>query len=186
MKKVISLFSMCLMALAFCALVGCSKDKNEANGNGGSAGTNNGGATGEYVDLGLTSGTKWKASNEVNEADAEYDFFTYDEAMDRFGNSLPTKEQCEELIDECQWSWTGSGYDVTGPNGNSIFLPAKSYRDCDGGVADVNGTDIGDYWSSTLYSESTDNAILLHSVSEGVGMVHFPRCFGLSVRLVQK
>lgn len=181
MKKVFLFSMMSLMALAFCALVGCSKEKNEANGNGGSAGTNNGGATGEYVDLGLTSGTKWKASNEVNEADAEYDFFTYDEAMDRFGNSLPTKEQCEELIDECQWTWTGSGYDVTGPNGNSISLPAAGYRYCDGSVNRVGSG--GYYWSST--PDGSDDAWNLNFNSSSVDMSNNGRCRGRSVRLVQ-
>ena len=41
---------------------------------------------------------------------------------------LPTKEEFQELIDKCQWEWTRInyhwGYNVTGPNGNSIFLPA--------------------------------------------------------------
>lgn len=41
---------------------------------------------------------------------------------------LPTKEEFQELIDKCKWEWTRSyshwGYNVTGPNGNSIFLPA--------------------------------------------------------------
>ena len=181
MKKVYLFSMMSLMALAFCALVGCSKDKNEANGNGGSAGTNNGGATGEYVDLGLTSGTKWKVSNEVNEADTVYDFFTYDEAMDRFGTSLPTKEQWEELKAECQWSWTGSGYDVTGPNGNSISLPAAGFRNCDGSVNYVGL--YGHYWSST--PDGSDNAWRLAFDSGSVDMNRNYRCRGRSVRLIQ-
>lgn len=41
---------------------------------------------------------------------------------------LPTKEEFQELIDKCKWEWTRInyhwGYNVTGPNGNSIFLPA--------------------------------------------------------------
>lgn len=173
-----------MITLSFCALAGCTKDKNEVSDSVESTGTNNWRMTGTYVDLGLSSGTKWKATNEVNETDAEYDFFTYDEAMNRFGNSLPTMGQYEELIDECQWSWNGSGYNITGPNGNSIILPASGYRNCDGDVAEVEG--VGEYWSSTLYAESTDNANLLHSVSGGMCIVHFPRCFGISVRLVQK
>lgn len=181
MKKVFLFSMMSLMALAFCALVGCSKDNNEANGNGGSAGTNNGGATGEYVDLGLTSGTKWKAMNEVNEADTVYDFFTYDEAWYMFGNSLPTKEQCEELESECQWSWTGSGYNVTGPNGNSISLPAAGFRDCDGSVYYVGSN--GLYWAST--PRGSDYAWDIYFNSGGVGMYYDSRCYGQSVRLVQ-
>lgn len=37
---------------------------------------------------------------------------------------IPTKAEWEELKEKCKWSWTGSGYMVTGPNGRSIFLPA--------------------------------------------------------------
>ena len=182
MKKVFLFSMVSLMALAFCALVGCTKDKNEANCNCGSSGTNNGGATGEYVDLGLTSGTKWKAMNEVNEADTVYDFFTYDEAMDRFGSSLPTKEQWEELKAECQWSLTGSGYIVNGPNGNSITLPAAGYRDCGGSVGGVGSG--GVYWSSTPLGSVS--AWYLHFDSGGVFMGNDTRCYGQSVRLVQK
>ncbi len=41
------------------------------NGNG-----NDGEVSGDYVDLGLSSGTKWKTINEKNDADVEYSFFT--------------------------------------------------------------------------------------------------------------
>ena len=39
----------------------------------------------------------------------------------------PTREEFSELINKCQWDWTVlngiTGYNITGPNGNSIFLP---------------------------------------------------------------
>lgn len=45
---------------------------------------------------------------------------------------MPTKEDCEELMSECCWEWIShnfqKGYKVTGPNGNSIFLPITDYR----------------------------------------------------------
>lgn len=46
---------------------------------------------------------------------------------------LPTKEEFQELIDKCKWEWTREnysywGYKVTGPNGNSIFLPAGGMK----------------------------------------------------------
>ena len=41
---------------------------------------------------------------------------------------MPTSEQLKELVEKCKWEFTGSGYTVTGPNGNSIFLPAAGYR----------------------------------------------------------
>ena len=123
-----------------------------------------------YTDLGLPSGTIWKNFNATG-------FYTYDEAVSQFGNRLPTKEQWDELRAECQWSWTGSGYKVTGPNGNSISLPAAGYRNCSGSVYDV-GSD-GYYWSST---DSWRN-IYFHSGN--VVMSNYAPCYGLSVRLVQ-
>lgn len=127
-----------------------------------------------YTDLGLPSGTIWKNFNATG-------FYTYDEAVSQFGNRLPTKEQWEELKAECQWSWTGSGYKVTGPNGNSITLPAAGNRDCNGSVYSVGSN--GGYWSST--PEGSRNAWRLNCDSGGVGMDFNSRCNGYSVRLVQ-
>lgn len=140
-----------------------------------------GGVKEDYIDLGLPSGTLWKNINENNEADKEYDFFTYDEAMERFGKSLPSKEQWEELKDKCQWTWTGDGYEVTGPNGNSITLPGAGIRECDGSVHGVGPS--GVYWSST--SNGSEGACFLLFFSDGVGMPDGLRCGGNSVRLVQ-
>lgn len=132
----------------------------------------------QYVDLGLPSGTKWKSVNEPGDKDG---FYTYDEAVAAFGEQLPTKEQCEELINACEWSWTGTGYKVTGPNGLSITLPAAGFRDCGGSVYDV-GT-LGAYWSST--PRGSEYAWCLDFDSSEVRMYNYPRCRGLSVRLVQ-
>lgn len=99
------------------------------------------------IDLGLSSGTKWKSSNEQNAADAEYAFFTYDEAVSQFGDKLPSRQQFMELVNECEWSWTGMGYKIVGPSGKSISLLAAGCRDCSGGVYGVGSG--GYYWSST-------------------------------------
>ena len=127
-----------------------------------------------FVDLGLPSGTKWETQNQKG-------FYTYDEAVSQFGNRLPTKEQWEELEVECQWEWTGSGYKVTGPNSNSIILPAEGYRGCNGSVFSV-GSD-GNYWSST--PAGSDCAWHFGFYSIKVDMLSNYRCRGLSVRLVQ-
>lgn len=127
-----------------------------------------------YVDLGLESGTLWKAQNESG------GFYDYDEAMSKFGSRLPTKEQFEELMDNCDWTWNGSGYNVQGSNGNSIVLPASGYR-CDGDVGDVGS--YGGYWSST-----PDNSDFARSLCFNSGEVYMSgriRCCGVSVRLVQ-
>ena len=64
---------------------------------------------------------------------------------------MPTKAEQDELCNECSWSWTSvngiNGYRVTGPNGNSIFLPATGY--CYGDNVNYRGM-YGYFWSSTL------------------------------------
>lgn len=130
-----------------------------------------------YVDLGLSSGTFWRNENEGGE-NVRY---TYNEAVSRFANKLPTKEQLEELKNQCTWTWTGSGYKVVGPNGNSIYFPAAGYRYCDGDVCNVGS--YGYYWSST--PSGSDYAYGLYFYSGGVGIGSGNRCYGHSVRLVQ-
>ena len=44
------------------------------------------------------------------------------------GWQMPTAAQIQELLIFCSWEFTGTGYRVTGPNKNSIFLPAAGYR----------------------------------------------------------
>lgn len=127
-----------------------------------------------YVDLGLSSGTYWKESNESG-------FYNYDDAVSKFGDKLPTKEQLAELKNECEWTWTGNGCKVTGPNGESIMLPAAGYRFCDGDVRYI-GT-YGLFWSSTPYD--SDYAWFLSFDSSEVDMGKYSRCYGRSVRLVQ-
>ena len=130
----------------------------------------------DYVDLGLPSGTLWKNANEGGEAT----FYNYDKAVSRFGNKLPTKQQLQELKKECTWTWTGSGYKVTGPNGNSITFPPAYGRDCNG---DGYGGTYSGYWSST--PDDSDDAWGLGFDSSGVGLDSGERCNELSVRLVQ-
>lgn len=51
----------------------------------------------------------------------------------RGGWRMPTKKECEELINSCTLNWCITkkkvhGCLLTGPNNNRIFLPAKGYR----------------------------------------------------------
>lgn len=154
---------MCLATVAFC--VQCSTD------------------SGEYVDLGLPSGTKWKTTNETN-PDDEYNFYTYDEAVEKFDEQLPTLEQLNELITKCTWKWnkTKKGYTVVGRNGNSIFMPVAGFRNCDGYVKYVGS--YGNYWSDT--PDGSCGAFNLYFNSGEVDVkCYVSRCIGQSVRLVQ-
>lgn len=94
---------------------------------------------------------------------------------------IPTKTQWQELIDMCSWSWTGHGYQVTGPNGQSITLPAAGCR-LDSTSNDVGSS--GRYWSSSLDSDSPFYAWYLRFSSGGCILNDSYRSRGYSVRPV--
>ncbi|MGN0186455.1 MAG: hypothetical protein ACI392_01745 [Paludibacteraceae bacterium] len=121
---------------------------------------------------------------------------------------MPTDEEWQELIEHCTWHWVskvwhevegynGYGYEVEGPNGNTIFLPAAGNRgdggidgsdeddytpDDDLGIAKVNGN----YWSSSLDTERGAGSVYFsegHAVYFGHDYRHYR---GQSVRPVFK
>lgn len=111
-----------------------------------------------------------------------------DVATSRLGKGwrIPTKEEMEELVNECKWTWERmngqQGWRVTGKNGNSIFLPAagagSSYR-----IAGVG--ELGRYWTSTR-DESNYSAFNLRFKDgrETIVVVDDTRFYGRSVRAV--
>ena len=68
---------------------------------------------------------------------------------------MPTKEEAEELVEKCTWTWCKqegmNGYKVTGPNGNSIFIPASGCLNWQGTYG-VN--EHGYFWTSSLDPEN--------------------------------
>lgn len=132
-----------------------------------------------FVDLGLPSGTLWKATDEKG------GFFTYDQAISRYGSKLPTDEQWAELWGLCDWTWTGRGYKVTGMNGNSIYLPAAGYRHGETGYVYNVGKD-GRYWTSKPPKKSGEVWCIFFDTSNNMQCLYISqRSHGLSVRLVQ-
>ncbi len=103
-------------------------------------------------------------SNEYQNIGSNISGTSYDVAHVKWGGSwrMPTLSEIQELCNKCSWQWTTvngvSGQKVTGPNGNSIFLPAAGYR---------NGTEVyyrgsyGYYWSGTLSEYYSDDAYCL-------------------------
>lgn len=74
----------------------------------------------------------WDAIGELTDISG---MIGYDAAYRLMGNDwqMPTRKECEELVDNCTWEWTNingvNGYKVTGTNGNYIFLPATGYKE---------------------------------------------------------
>jgi ribosomal protein L40E len=108
----------------------------------------------------------------------------YDMARVNWGGNwrLPTKKECQELVDKCKWEWSGNGMKVTGPNGESIFLPAAGNR-CG---TDMNGVGTnGNYWSGTLNECNANYAYNLGFYSNSIHYVVYDyRYDGFTVRPV--
>ncbi len=98
---------------------------------------------------------------------------------------MPTKAEQDELRDHCIWTRTTQkgvkGYKVTGPNRNSIFLPAVGYM-IGGSLCDA-GSD-GYYWSGSLDTDFPLNAYSLLFYSDYVVQFRDDRYYGYSVRPV--
>ena len=100
---------------------------------------------------------------------------------------MPTSDQIEELVNCCSWQWTQrngvNGQLGTGPNGNTIFLPAAGYR----WRESLSGKgSIGRYWSRSLCSYDTADAYLLNFYSFNVyNCFNFTRFNGFAIRAVR-
>ena len=81
-----------------------------------------------------------------------------DVARVKWGGSwrMPTWAEFAELLGECTRTWTTrngvNGCEVTGPNGNSIFVPAAGYRP---GTPLCYAGRWGYYWGSTPHEDIT-------------------------------
>ncbi|MBR6979584.1 MAG: hypothetical protein IKH88_07095 [Prevotella sp.] len=79
----------------------------------------------------------------------------YDVASARMGApwKMPTSNQWNELIDYCNWDWVKykgrHGWQVTGPNGNKIFIPAGGMK----GKSWYEEDEFGYYWTSNFDRE---------------------------------
>ena len=110
-----------------------------------------------------------------------------DVARANWGGSwrMPTKAELDELLENCSWEWTSQngvyGRKVTGPNGNSIFLPAAG--SCYDSSLRYAGSG-GHYWSSSLYTDDPSWAYSLDFYSYDLYRASGGRCCGRSVRPV--
>lgn len=101
------------------------------------------------------------------------------------GWRMPTKTEMEELFSNCTKNFKNQngikGCVLTGPNGNSIFLPAGG--DCNGSNIYGAGSH-GDYWSSSLFGGTPPFAASYY-FELGIGSMNGnERIIGKSVRPV--
>jgi hypothetical protein len=102
-----------------------------------------------FIDLGLPSGTLWATENEPG-----YKLFGK-ELVKAYGDQLPPIKAWEELFKNCDRTRDNDrkGYLLTGPNGNTLFVPDAGYKNIPGH---------GFYWSSSPYGYGVDTARLAY------------------------
>lgn len=104
---------------------------------------------------------------------------------------MPTIMEFQELSRQCRWDWTTidgvDGFNVTGPNGNTIFLPAA------GAMSDVGPSRFGEegnYMTSNLYVDPTTGGPAVYNYfytfdnTLNRGPVAFYRFLGYTIRPV--
>ena len=101
---------------------------------------------------------------------------------------MPSDEQIKELISNCTWKWTQSngvnGKLFTGPNGNTLFLPAAGiYYSGDNSFR--NEGSIGEYWSRMLNPSDDINARALGLSEKDIYYGGSLRAHGFTVRAVR-
>ena len=103
------------------------------------------------------------------------------------GACTPTEDEWRELNQKCWHVWTTQngvkGLSFTGPNGNSIFIPAAGIRRFDR-LDDAGFT--GYYWSSSLYINEPYGARGIDFTTDSnIHTNYMPRYCGVSVRPVR-
>lgn len=101
---------------------------------------------------------------------------------------MPTADEQRELLSECTWVWTTQngtyGYKITGPNGNSIFLPAAGYINNKSTLKAAGS--YGCYWSSSLNEVNSTYAWKLYFYSDSHTTGPDVRHYGRPVRAVAR
>ena len=113
----------------------------------------------------------------------------YDVAAANWGEGwrMPTLEEIRELANCCTWEWSKQngigGYNIIGPNGNRIFLPASDNKS---GSTFYSATcNHGSYWSSTPIYNTGARYLSFYSHTQKLDLEYSnSRSNGLAIRPV--
>ena len=112
---------------------------------------------------------------------------SHDAATANLGDNwrIPSREDFDELYSTCTREWTTRnnvyGYQLTGPNGKSIFLPAAGGRG-DGNI--YEGGSCGFYWLSSVYTDDTQFAWGFLIDADSFYETSYYRMYGQTIRPV--
>ena len=134
-------------------------------------------------------GSQYRDGEKIRKTDISGDTWSDAATYNLMGKwRMPTEEEGLELVEKCKWEWETvngqPGYRVTGPNGNSIFLPAAGYKE----ETSLKMPDtLGAYWTSTRNTKDHENAYIMNftndpSVERNHIIWYYPRPTGLPIR----
>ncbi len=102
-----------------------------------------------------------------------------------YGWRMPSREDFDEIVTYCTKAWTTRnnvyGYLITGPNGNSMFLPASGGRG-DGNIYESGSC--GFYWLNSVYTSDTQFAWGFLLDSDSFSETSYYRMYGQTIRPV--
>jgi hypothetical protein len=145
----------------------------------------------EVCDLGLPSGTLWAQDYFEDEEGEQY--FAYAKAA-KLG--LPTKEQVEELVENCKWQGDYSYSGMTfyygicvGATGESIRFNSNGYMEGEECVHNCYGDSSAYFWIQDDEDGTEKNAVRIGGVSAGKPDIEIVKIFSgykLPVLVVRK
>lgn len=131
----------------------------------------------QWVDLGLPSGTLWASV-------PEEDYYTYDEAVEKFGVNMPTKWQWQELLESCSINDLNSKeVELVGKNGKSIIIPLKGHI-LNNRKVHNDGT--GYFRTSNSYDKQEAYYVLIQTANVFSMPITYKERYKMSVLLVNK
>lgn len=129
-----------------------------------------------------SNGVYWSIGSDISET-------KYDVANVEWGGNwrMPTKDEWQDLVDNCKWTWVNGGVFIYGPKPtyeNWIFLPVNGVMSNKTSPVDI---DNAGYWSSNKGLSLGDAShLILHSTSKKVSVESGgPRYLGYNVRAVR-
>ena len=150
----------------------------------------------KFVDLGLPSGTLWKDKDQPG-------LLEFYNAVEMYGNKLPTEAELQELKEYCEWEWYSeykygicwtAQYIVTGPNGNQIIFECNGYEGWSSYKEDWilhEHNEYGHFWGAdkvwnSYYNKYETNASELEMGVDKLRVTSASKSYKYSVHLVRR
>ncbi len=145
-------------------------------------------STYKWCDNGADKLTKYNIDPEFGEVD-DKTFLDPDDDVAHvvLGGSwrLPTEKEINELYAKCTWTWqnlsAATGFIVTGPNGNKMFIAANGSIE---GTVKHSSTAACYYWTSCLDKNYPSYSIYLFGSKNDRIEDFLPRSWGMGIRAV--